>query len=63
MAPKKQKCGVCAKKHLISCHCSHCNGYFCMNHKMPELHECVHEFKKKDSFILEKCVPIKIQKI
>ena len=37
--PKKQKCMYCKKKQLICFTCASCNQCYCMQHKMPELHE------------------------
>ena len=63
MAPKKQKCGFCAKKQLISFQCAHCHLHFCMNHKMPECHHCAEDYTKKSPACMEKLTPLKIDKI
>lgn len=60
---KKQKCKHCAKKVLICFTCSSCNHTFCIQHKMPEYHECVSNYQNKDLLIMEKIQPVKVDKI
>ena len=39
---------MCKKKHLIVFKCDCCNMSFCMDHRLPELHECKANFNNKD---------------
>ena len=34
------KCQVCGKEELFPFLCSYCKGYFCVDHRLPEKHEC-----------------------
>lgn len=34
------KCQLCGKEVDLPFRCSHCNGYFCMEHRLPENHQC-----------------------
>ena len=60
---KKQKCVYCKKKQLICFTCASCNQCYCMQHKMPELHECPCDFKNKDSLKIEPLIALKVDKI
>lgn len=61
----KKKCIICNKKQLIINKCK-CGGLFCLKHRLPELHNCVFDFKNDDSNKLElgeSCEFKKIDKI
>ena len=34
------KCSYCGKDELLPFHCSFCHGDFCLEHRLPENHEC-----------------------
>uniref|UniRef100_A0AB39JBB2 AN1-type domain-containing protein n=1 Tax=Florenciella sp. virus SA2 TaxID=3240092 RepID=A0AB39JBB2_9VIRU len=57
-----KKCFVCKKKRQICFKCSHCHKICCINHKMPEQHECNHTYEKL-SIIHQKTETCKIIKI
>ena len=65
MVFKKSKCIMCKKKHLIIFKCECCNKSFCMDHRLPELHECKANFNNKDDLKerLQKIETSKIDKI
>ena len=65
MSPKK-KCFFCCKKQLIVLECSSCNHCFCMNHRMPEQHNCECDYHNKEQLKKDlgtKQIPIKVDKI
>lgn len=35
------KCEVCGKELIIPYRCKYCGGYFCVEHHLPEKHNCV----------------------
>lgn len=65
MPVPKKRCAFCKKKQLIMFECDCCKSYFCMTHRMPEFHQCVEDYKKKDVLgkQLEKVVAVKVDKI
>ena len=56
------KCDMCNKKiplvNEVMCKCR-CSKVFCLSHRLPEQHECTHEFVF--DLKLEKCVASKIK--
>ena len=34
------KCDYCVKEEDIPFRCNYCGGYFCLEHRLPEFHEC-----------------------
>jgi predicted nucleic acid binding AN1-type Zn finger protein len=37
---KENKCQICGKKLDLPFRCSYCQDYFCVDHKLPENHQC-----------------------
>ena len=57
-APNKSRCGSCKKKLMLShIACSKCSVRYCDGHRLPELHDCPHDFKKEGQTLLEKQNP------
>lgn len=57
-APNKNRCGSCKKKLMLShIACSKCRVRYCDGHRLPELHDCPHDFKKEGQALLEKQNP------
>jgi Zn-dependent protease len=34
------QCDKCGKETYMPCRCKYCGGYFCDEHRLPELHDC-----------------------
>ncbi|RLI75320.1 rhomboid family intramembrane serine protease [Archaeoglobales archaeon] len=51
------KCDICGKKEYLPFKCKYCGGTFCIEHRLPEKHNCV-GFKKDDYWN----VPVKVKK-
>ena len=65
----KNKCAMCSSKTAtIVGDCKYCNCSFCLNHRLPEGHKCIHlNVCKENSFnrnktkvLSEKCVASKV---
>jgi hypothetical protein len=42
----KKRCPCCSHKlHLSDMACGKCGDRYCMNHRLPELHNCGYDFK------------------
>jgi len=54
---KVKKC-LCCKKSitLLNFKCSYCEQYFCVKHRLPEDHECTHDYKHIIKTCNKKCV-------
>ena len=57
-----KKCFICKKKRQICFKCTYCNKICCISHKMPEQHNCNHNYDKF-SIIHQKTETSKIIKI
>ena len=45
--PRKCSFETCKKKIHISCiNCGYCKIYYCAKHRLPEQHNCPHDFKR-----------------
>ena len=55
---KKIRCFICNKKlSLVDIPCSKCSYAFCIEHRLPESHNCNYNFKKEGRILLEKKNP------
>jgi len=64
--PPKTKCAFCTKKSLLSFHCDCCQKSFCISHRMPELHHCEKDYRKKELLkesLGHHIIPLKVDKI
>lgn len=55
------KCSCCKKSTHIGVKCVHCEKTFCLEHRLPEIHQCPDQ--KVEKVALEKVVAEKVQKI
>ena len=39
------KCDYCGKDEYMPFRCKYCGGYFCAEHRLPELHECTGNYQ------------------
>jgi predicted nucleic acid binding AN1-type Zn finger protein len=66
LSPKTKKkinrCNVCKKKIIVNITCTKCDNVFCIKHRCPENHNCIHDYKK-DFQIPEKIITSKIKAI
>lgn len=51
-------CDVCGKEEPLPFRCKYCGGTFCVEHRLPEEHNC-EEFRKSDDYWN---VPVKVKK-
>ena len=62
----KTICSFCKKSNLIIFTCK-CGQIYCMAHKLPESHNCCHDFKADGIIELSKenpkIIPLKLEKI
>jgi predicted nucleic acid binding AN1-type Zn finger protein len=55
------ECDRCDKKLILKFFCKMCHSFFCLKHRLPEIHECPNiEDYKKEKVNLMKCVANKI---
>ena len=62
----KIKCEFCLKKQIIWIQCSYCNKFYCMKHRIPELHNCENnsqDISNKDSLNKQAIICEKVIKI
>lgn len=68
----KSKCAMClSKSAAIIGDCKFCQSKYCLNHRLPEAHDCVNvssckkeAFKTNEKNLLNnKCVSLKLEKI
>jgi len=54
----KERCAICNKKiNLLNFSCK-CNKKFCLNHQIPEKHNCIFDYKNMAKENLKKNNPI-----
>ena len=43
------KCDYCGKEEYMPFRCKYCGGYFCAEHRLPELHNCTGDYQASRS--------------
>lgn len=60
------KCCICSKKKVIIMKCSYCDKYYCIKHRMPEIHNCknnINDISSKNTLNKEVIICEKVNKI
>ena len=56
--PKKKRCPICKKKLKLTDMECRCGNIYCIEHRLPEAHNCTFDYQKFGKDILDKNNPI-----